>query len=379
MNWLTGGKTGEVKRLISQLADSAKRDRAAQELIRLGAEAAPMLIEALQTKDLDLLPLYGQILLRIGKPVTPALTKALVTAHPLIRGRVAEILAVMKDDSAVPALLDALRGEFFTVRAKAAAALGNIGNPQSIEPLLHALKDSEAEVRMAAVLGVGKYRDPSTFDEIANVLLDDPVLEVRQAAARALGNGRHPDAVFFLMQALRDAFWWYEREQAAGDLLQAIENMGTFAVDSLVKALVDREGTVRKFAAVILGKIGDPRAIEELGMTLYDLHHEVSQTAAESLAKFGAPAIGVFSDALRHPEASVRECAVLGLGKIRDARVVPLLIDMLQDPVRTVQKQALLSLGQFRDARVVSTLQIIASDRNDREFSTLAKQLLGNQ
>ncbi|MBI5838764.1 MAG: HEAT repeat domain-containing protein [Chloroflexi bacterium] len=377
MNWLTGGKTGEVKRLISQLADASKRDHAAHELIRLGTEAAPALIEALQTNDLNLLPLYGQILTRIPS-ATPVLTKALGTAHPLVRGRVCEILAVTRDRAAVPALMDALHGEFYTVRAKAAAALGSIGDPKFIHELLPALNDPEDEVRIAAVLALGKYREPSTFDEMGNVLLDDPIIEVRQAAARALGNTKHPEAVFFLMQAIRDAFWWYEREHAAGDLLQAIENIGAPAVDSLIEALADREGTVRKFAATILGKIGDPRAIEELGMALYDLHHEVSLAAAESLAQFGAPVIEVMAEALRHPESAVREHAIIGLGKIQDARVAPLLIQMLKDPERIVQKQAIKSLGQLHDSRAEVALKEIASNRADREFSMLAKQMMEN-
>jgi len=65
MDWLTGSKQGEAKRLIVQLADVTKRDRAAQDLIRLGPDAVPALIEALQTKDANLLTLYQQILARI--------------------------------------------------------------------------------------------------------------------------------------------------------------------------------------------------------------------------------------------------------------------------------------------------------------------------
>ncbi|MEW6406619.1 MAG: HEAT repeat domain-containing protein [Chloroflexota bacterium] len=377
MNWLTGGKTGEVKRLISQLADSSKRDRAAQELIRLGTEAAPVLIEALQTSDPNLVSLYQQILARIPS-ATPMLTKALANAHPLVRGRIAEIFAVTCDRAAAPALLDALRGEFYTVRARAATALGNIGDLEFMEALMSALTDREAEVRIAAVTALGKYREPYTFDAMSNLLLDDPILEVRQAAARALGNTKHPDAVFFLVQALRDAFWWYEREQAATDLLKAIEMMGTPAVDPLIEALGDREGTVRKFAALILGKIGDTRAIEELGMTLYDLHHDVSLAAAEALSKFGAPAVKVLADALRHPEPAVRLHAVMGLGRIKDPRVAPILIETLHDPERLVQKEAVQALGQIRDEAALSALRVIAMNRNDREFSMLAKQLLGN-
>jgi HEAT repeat protein len=178
------------------------------------------------------------------------------------------------------------------------------------------------------------------------------------------------------MQAIRDPFWWYEREQAAGDLLRAIENIGMPAVKPLIEALGDREGTVRKFAATTLGRIRDPRAIEELGMTVYDLHHEVSLAAAEALAKFGASAIDVLSEALRHPEASVRAHAIIGLGEIQNIRVAPLLIEMLHDPDRSVQKQAIISLGQLQDSHALSALQVIAADRNDREFAALAKEVL---
>ncbi|HLO16315.1 MAG TPA: toll/interleukin-1 receptor domain-containing protein, partial [Anaerolineales bacterium] len=146
--WLT---KSDVKRLIAQLADATKRDRAAQDLIRIGSDAVPLLIEGLQTKDLSLLPLYQQILAHIPS-ATPALIKTLATAHPIIRGRVAEVFAISRDRSAIPALLEALRGEYFTVRSRAAFALGKIGNANTIEPLLHLLKDKEDEVRIAACL-----------------------------------------------------------------------------------------------------------------------------------------------------------------------------------------------------------------------------------
>ena len=72
----------------------------------------------------------------------------------------------------------------------------------------------------------------------------------------------------------------------------------------------------------------------------------------------------------------MREHAVIGLGKIQDARVAPLLIEMLRDPDRSVQKQALQSLGELRDSSAVPVLQEIASSRMDREMSALAKQML---
>jgi hypothetical protein len=53
-----------------------------------------------------------------------------------------------------------------------------------------------------------------------------------------------------------------------------------------------------------------------------------------------------------------------------------LLIEMLHDPDRTVQKQTIMSLGASMDARAAAALQVIANDRNDRELSTLARQMI---
>ena len=375
MDWLIGSKQGEARKLIAQLADATKRERAVQDLIRMGADAVPSLIEALQTKDENLLPYYQQILAQIPS-ATPALIKTLREAHPIVRGRVAEIFGISKDHSAVPILLDALQGEYYTVRSRAALALGEIGDRKAIRPLLIALKDKEDEVRSAACLALGSFKDLSTFDEITNVLLDDPKIEVRQAAAKALGNTQHPAALPYLMEALHDSFWWYEREYAAGDLLSAIEKMGDAAVNPLIEALSDKEGTVRKFAALLLGKLGDGRAIEPLGMTLYDMHHDVGKASAESLAKFGAPAVGVLVEALNHPEMWIRIHSVLALSKIKDARVAPVLLQMLNDPEREVKKQVIQSLGELKDPRTFSALQEIASNRGDRELHALAKEVI---
>jgi HEAT repeat protein len=242
--------------------------------------------------------------------------------------------------------------------------------------LLIALKDKEDEVRIAACLALGMFRDPSTFDDITNVLLDDPIIEVRQAAARAMGNTQLSAALPYLMEALHDSFWWFEREYAAGDLLSAIEKMGTPAVDPLIEALRDKEGTVRKFAAILLGKLGDPRAIEALGMTLYDLHHEVGKASADSLAKFGAPAVDILIAALNHPEMWIRIHSVLALSKIKDTRIAPILLQMLNDPEREVKKQVIQSLGELKDPSTFPALQEIASNRADREFHTLAKEAI---
>lgn len=372
MSWLTGGKQGEAKRLIAQLADSTQRDQAAQDLIRLDADALPALLEALQTRDLNLLPIYEQTLVRIPS-ASPALIHVLRSAHPILRARAADVLGIRKDHPAVSALLDALKSEFYTVRARAAIALGRIGDKQAIESLFIALKDPEDDVRIGACLGLGYFKDPSTFDEITNVLLDDPKIEVRQAAAKALGSTRHPAAVSFLMEALRDPFWWYEREMQAGDLFTAIEKLGAMAVEPLIEALKDNEGAVRKYAALLLGRIGDDRAIEPLGMALYDLHHDVGKSSAEALVNFGVRSFEILVEALDHPEMWIRIHSVDVLPRIVEPRVALVLLEMLKDPEREVKKHVIEAMGELKDTRTLPALQEIMAQRGDREMHALAK------
>jgi HEAT repeat protein len=358
------------------LKDVSKRERAGADLLRLGADAAPALIEALQTTDQDLLPVYQAVLVRLGTAATPALIHSLRNDHPLIRGRAAEVLAQTKDPAAIPALLSALHGEFYTVRGRAARALGAIGDRGAVKPLLEALKDPELEVRIEAVKALGKFKDPELFDTMADVLLEDAHIEARQAAAQAFAESGHSRAVYYLMLALQDPFWWYEREQAAGALLTAIESLGKLAVKPLLDALTDSEGTVRRFAAGLLGKMGDPSAIQPLGLALYDTHFEVGRIAAESLAKFGPPGLKILAEALHHPEAWLRQHAIAGLTLSGDKRIVPAILEMLNDPEREVQKQAIQSLGALKDERALPALQAIAIDRRDREMYALAKQAI---
>jgi len=374
MNWLTGSRHGEARKLVNQLKEASKRERAGAELLRLGAEAVPALVEALQSPEPTLLPHYQSVLAQIGSAATPTLTHSLLNDHPLIRGRVAEVLAQTKDPQAAPALLEALRGEFYTVRSRAATALGAIGDPGAVAPLIDRLGDPELEVRMAAVRALGKFKLPETFDNMADLLLEDPQIEARQAAAQALGETKHPQAIQYLMIALRDPFWWYEREQAAEVLLDAIAGFGALVVDVLLEALSDTEMTVRRYAARLLGRIGDTRAIQPLGMTLYDTHFEVGQAAAESLAGFGPTGLKVLADALHHPEMWLRQHAIFGLTLSGDKRIVPVILEMLNDPEREVQKQAILSLGELKDPRALPALQAIAIDRRDVEMYKLARK-----
>ncbi len=375
MDWLIG-KKDDPKKWIAQLNDPAKRAAAAQELLRLGPAAVDGLLEALVGKDANLRTMAGQLLIKLGATAVPRLIQVLGSAHPETRQLVADILGEIRHPSAVPALIESARGQFYTVRGRAATALAKIGDPQAVPVLIELLGDKEPSVRMAAALAVGRFQDPRCLVRLSDVLLEDAEIEVRQAAAQGLQLTRLPQALPYLIEAMQDSFWWYERENAAKPLLEAVASFGPSAVEPLVKAMQNPEGTVRRSAATVLGWIGDPRAIEALGMGLYDLHHEVGHAAAEALVRYGGSALGVLSEALRSPESGIRQHALSALGRIKDGRVLPLLAALLSDPDRYVVRQAIESMAQLGDPRALSVLQPIAEDRSDRELSMLARQAM---
>ncbi len=376
MDWLTGGKAGEAKRLINQLANPTTRERARQELLQLGREAAPFLIEALGAPDAGLRDSTAGILAQMGPQALPPLLTALASAHPLVRGEIADILGKTHEKQAIPGLQAALQGEFYTVRAKAALALGRINDARAIPDLIDKLKDPEPLVRASCAGGLGMFSDGRIFDPIGDLLLDDPQIEVRQAAAAALGETRQPQAIPYLMSALRDSYWWYERDQGVIPLLEAIAKMGRAVVPELIQALDDPEGTVRRYAAQLLSRLPDERALDALTTTLYDTHFDVSRASAEALAVLGSPAVPVLVEALRHPEALIRQQAVAALVKTHDSRVVPELLNLLNDENREVRLEVVHALGESGDVRARLPLQELAGSRADREMAAQARHAL---
>lgn len=376
MDWLTGGPSGTARRLVGQLSDPLKQERAAAELVRLGVEAASALIEGLGSREAAVREISSQILSRIGPAAAPALAEALARAAPGIRAGAAGVLGDLGERRAAPALLEALRGEYYAVRAAAALALGRLGDVQALPGLMNSLKDAEPEVRAAAVEALGRFATHDSLEAIANLLLDDPELMPRQAAVQALVRTRREDVIPYLMEALRDSYWWYEREQATGELLNAIAGLGNATVPPLIEALGDAEGTVRRMAASVLGRLRDPRALEPLRMALYDTHFDVCQAAAQALAAFGPAALPVLLEALSHPEAWIRQQALIGLGKIQDPQIPPALLGLLDDENRDVRKQAIQALGELRAESALPVLQELAASRADRELAALAKQAI---
>lgn len=113
---------------------------------------------------------------------------------------------------------------------------------------------------------------------------------------------------------------------------------------------------MRRTAAVALGQVDDPRAIEALVEAARDYDAEVRRLAAESLGQSASPAAAaVLIHALADPSGAVRVAARVALEQIGEPAVLPLLAALRGGP-ETARRSAAAALGRIADPRAVAPL-----------------------
>ena len=131
----------------------------------------------------------------------------------------------------------------------------------------------------------------------------------------------------------------------------------------LIKALGNKDASVRKSAAEGLGELGDARAVRWLLLRLKDEDNLVGVRAAEALGKIGTPAVQPLVNTLRVQDSWVWVRAVRALGEIGTPAVEPLLIALKDDDSSArLRSGAANALGGIGDARAVEPLLIALKD-----------------
>jgi HEAT repeat protein len=363
--------------LINQLDhnDQPTRMRAAGELVRLGPEGVLPLLEALARDEIKDAKLAGQVLIRIGGEAVPAIQKLFSTPKTTqARILAADLLGRIEHSSALDVLETALHDADFQVRCHAARALAFQKSPRSVALLQQALKDPDADVRVAAVAPLAHLAGQKSIPWLGD-LLEDPELVVRQEAAVYLGKLGEA-ALPYLVDELKDSFWWYERRESAQVLLDGIRQNGQAAVPLLLDLLAFPEPLVRRFAIKILAEVKDPRALEPLEMALYDPHFDVCTDASLALVQYEAEGVKILLEALNSQEAIIRQQALVGLGQSRLRSVVPQVIAMLEDEDAGVIEQAILALQNLGDPRAIPPLQELANNRTNMTLRRAAREAL---
>jgi HEAT repeat protein len=178
------------------------------------------------------------------------------------------------------------------VRWKTAESLAMIGAP-SVEPLISALEHPDGDVRWKAAIALGEIKDPRAIGPLIRQLSDTDRF-VKSRVAHALGM------------------------------------IGAPAVHTLIRTLLEGDGNLRWGAAIALGRIKDPQAVEPLIRALADKYENVRAEAATSLAAIGKPAIAPLIWFLKHSEGGMRIEVMNALGELHANDAIEPLVQMLE-------------------------------------------------
>jgi len=172
--------------------------------------------------------------------------------------------------------IDLLKDQDWAVRREAVITLGEMGDERCVEPLVRSLRDGDWQVREVAIEALGMVGSPAV--ELLIKQLRD--WDIRKYAIKALGKIRDERVLEPLIAQLRS-------DEFKEDATDALVELGQPAMETLVKALKDKDENVRKQAVIALGRIQDPAAIDALIEMLQDRDWFTRLTAAAALEKIG--------------------------------------------------------------------------------------------
>ncbi len=129
-------------------------------------------------------------------------------------------------------------------------------------------------------------------------------------------------------------------------------------VAALYQSSKNDDPRIRRYLAIVLGRLGDRRATPLLLDGLNDKDVENRVYAMLALGELRDPAaVPALAKLTTDPERDVRKTAVYALGTINDPRAVPALAQALNDQEADVRWNAAVSLAGFGDRRAVGPLK----------------------
>jgi HEAT repeat protein len=310
-----------------------------------------------------------------GEPVLPALTGALGSPSVLVRITASRALGTMGHVGGIPPLIERLADEVLEVRRAAAHALGEIGSP-AITPLAWVLQKGGVVEKLSALDALGAIFDDRATEAILGAMHDDDP-DVRERAAKVLRRRE-------LLDVWRNA--WLQRVEeedeveAIGTLHlddeKAFADSGAREIDNLITALKEQKGTAQVAASMRLMMMGRP-AVEGLIRALRNEDRALQMAAAELLGEMREVAVDPLMDALQDADTFVRTVAARNLGKIGSERSIEALIATLhREHNARVKATVAEALGYIGHRRSIDPLVVALRDR-DEEVQIAAAYSLG--
>jgi HEAT repeat protein len=222
----------------------------------------------------------------------------------------------------------ALQSNDDDVREEAARSLGELQDPRAVMPLIDALADPNHYVRREAAKSLGRLGDERAIPPLINALKDDD-RSGREGAAEGLADMKEK-ALGPLINSLNDPDWHVRM-----GVLVSLRIIGDKSViPDIIGRLKDENRFVRREAVKSLGRIGDERMIDPLTEALGDEDRSVRMRAVGALAKCGGDAaIEPLIQALNDGDSGVRLRAVQALEEMKDPRATRAINNTLKSEI----------------------------------------------
>lgn len=343
---------------------------AIRSLGKLGHEAAyavPSIIPFLQHENEEIRKAAAEAIGDIGQldaSAAPQLVEDLSSRDDQVRARAAEALGTIGPPAAMtaPALVHTLSDASDYVRSKAAIALGLLGPDaanESVPALSRALDDTDSHVAARAAEALGMLEGAAAAaDRELRRALEHINPDVRRHAANALGQiGLEPEDVAPLMRLFEDEEGQVRRQVVL--TLGGLETPGPPVMQALVKAIDDKEPSVRAAAVEVLGKPNaDRKIVIRLTECLKDGAAEVQVAAARALGDLKEPTPGVveaLAEALNGSAEEVRAAAAAALGQLGEYSlpVADRLREMVKGESLQLREHTLRALVQIQPPNVM--------------------------
>ncbi|BCO11476.1 hypothetical protein GEOBRER4_n2793 [Citrifermentans bremense] len=224
----------------------------------------------------------GTFRFRGGRLGTEEVSALMQTAHDEdlhVRSSALAVLGLLHAGEAVPILLKALTDPSSYVVVVAAQALAGMGCIKAVVPLLNLLDSHHGQMTVSFIQCLGNLGDAAAEEKL-RLYLDDEDWDVRVEAARSLYRLGAVDVWNRLVQALGEAEQdqFYTRVEVAETIADSNDPRAVeVLLDTLKMLTLEHPSDNRLLVSLIslLGKMGDPRALEPIGKW-WNYHYDES-------------------------------------------------------------------------------------------------------
>jgi HEAT repeat protein len=360
LGWLEGPA---VERALTRLLGKPKaRKEVIEALVRHGSEVVELLIEQLDSEDLETKQASIMALGRIGDNRSVPHLVRILGQNGGLTIVVAGALAKIGDRQAFDALLEMIGHPDAAVRQSIIASINSLGHPEMAKRAVEILRDPNPFKRESAVKIAGYFG----YDECVELLLEcckDPEESVRRAAIEHLPYLDDKRVLPVLVDALgKEA---PRIRAAAAQALAQIESRDAYP--HLIKALEDADPWVRYYGARSIGRHGYHDAIELLArLAQQDKAQQVRIAAMEALGRIGgARAVSILAPFIETRDRDLARAALKSLGMINHPDAMPPLLAALRSPNSLDRIDALNAIGERGGVGAEGALQWVAAVDSD--------------